>query len=121
MLQLDPELNIVGASAQRERLLAWLAQTHPDTSADAPEALHLDLSRVDSFDSAGVQLLLATRHSLAARGQVLRLTGVSQQVGASLATLGLGPLLPVDAHPPAAADTDDDPDSPDAAEAGDPA
>jgi len=87
-LQLDADLAITGAAATRTRLLAWLQSL----SADGPTPV-LDLSAVEVFDSAGVQLLLATRHSLAARGLGLQLTGLPGHVRGSLQTLGLAPLL----------------------------
>lgn len=87
-LQLDADLAITGAAATRTRLLAWLQSLPADGTV--PE---LDLSAVEVFDSAGVQLLLATRHSLAARGMGLSLRGLPAHVHGSLQTLGLSGLL----------------------------
>jgi anti-anti-sigma factor len=56
--------------------------------------LRLDLASVSDFDSAGVQLLLATRHSLLQRGAALHIVAASTAVGDALATLGLQDLLP---------------------------
>lgn len=78
---LDGELTITGAAGHHATLLAALAQ--PD------EALVLDLSEVEACDSAGIQLLLATRRSLAAQGRALRLAGLSDSVVQALRTYGL--------------------------------
>ena len=93
-LQLAGDLSIVGAAEQRERLLGWMiaidpARAGPDDSATAV----LDLSAVESFDSAGVQLLLALRNSLANRAQVLRCQSPSAVVTDALRTYGLQGLL----------------------------
>ncbi|MEK8026073.1 MAG: hypothetical protein RLY78_137 [Pseudomonadota bacterium] len=97
-LQLDADLAITGAAATRTRLLAWLQSLPADGTVPT-----LDLSAVEVFDSAGVQLLLATRHSLAARGLGLNLTGLPAHVHGSLQTLGLATLLADDpAHATAA-------------------
>ncbi|MEK8050634.1 STAS domain-containing protein [Ideonella sp. DXS22W] len=100
-LRLDGELTIPQAAAVRERLLAVL-----DT---APDGLLLDLGEVEAFDSAGLQLLLATRHSLAERGLALTLTACSRPVADALRVYGLQALLPApgDAQPaPAEAPVD---------------
>ncbi len=96
---LGPELTIPHAAVLREQLLLALAL------ADAPggdggttgarpsaEGLVLDLSGVSDCDSSGVQLLLATRASLAQRGQTLQLRSPSAAVREALATFGLGSL-----------------------------
>ncbi len=56
-------------------------------------ALRLDLSAVHDFDSSGVQLLLATRRSLAARGSALQLVAPTAAVHDALRLFGLGTLL----------------------------
>lgn len=83
-LTLAPELTVAQASALRETLLAALAC--------APQRLELDLSGVIEFDSAGAQLLLATRRSLAERGAVLAVTDASTAVRRGLEVLGLAHL-----------------------------
>lgn len=56
-------------------------------------AWRLDLSGVTNFDSAGLQLLLAARATLAERGQELELSGASQPVRAVLVSYALAPDL----------------------------
>jgi len=83
------ELTIVNAAAQQADWLAALAEI--DVAAGAG-ALALDMSAVTEIDSAGVQLLLALRASLAARGQALRLQAPGGVVLEALGTLGLQSL-----------------------------
>ncbi len=102
-LRLEGELTINEAQAQHERLLAWLMALPAApgdggdpgadaASADAGDAPALDLSAVSACDSAGVQLLLATRASLAGRGQRLRFGAVSPVVDEVLGRFGLRSL-----------------------------
>ena len=86
---LDPDLTIANAAEQRTRLQALLA-----AEAGGSTALQLDLAGVTDIDSAGVQLLLATRRSLAERGRSLQLRSPSGVVIDALATFGLGTVLP---------------------------
>jgi anti-anti-sigma factor len=86
LLRLDGELTIPQAAALRDRLLAVL-----DT---APDGLTLDLGDVEAFDSSGLQLLLATRQSLAERGLALSLSACSATVADALRVYGLTALLP---------------------------
>ncbi|MDT7835391.1 STAS domain-containing protein [Aquabacterium sp. OR-4] len=83
-LSLSGELTIAQAAAVRDQLQAVL-----DT---APDGLALDLSALESFDSAGLQLLLATRHSLAERGMPLILGACSAPVRDALRVYGLQAL-----------------------------
>lgn len=83
---LGPELTIVYAATSRDTLLQALRAQ--------PEGLALDLSGVTDFDSAGVQLLLASARSLQLRGQTLRITAASTAVRDGLAVFGLQELLP---------------------------
>ena len=85
LVSLGPELTIAYAAASRDTLLQALA-------AQAA-GLTLDLSGVTDFDSAGVQLLLATARSLKERGQPLHLAGASAAVEQGLAVFGLQALL----------------------------
>lgn len=85
VLSLGRDLTIVRAAELREALLARLAE--------APAVLALDLGDVSDFDSAGVQLLLATRRSLAEAGSRLAIVAASSNVRASLALFGLACLL----------------------------
>lgn len=86
LLRLDGEMTIAQAAALRDQLLAVL-----DT---APDGLGLDLGDVEAFDSAGLQLLLATRNSLAERGLGLSLRAASAPVADALRVYGLQALLP---------------------------
>lgn len=80
VVRLEGDLTIAAAAGQAAGLLGAL---------DAGRDLTLDLARVVDCDSAGVQLLLALRCSLAQRGRALRLAGVDGSVEAALDTLGL--------------------------------
>ena len=84
-LALGPELTIAFAAASHQQLAEALAH---DSGT-----LTLDLSGVSEFDSAGLQLLLATRRSLAAQGRTLRLVHASVAVRDALDVFGLQPLL----------------------------
>lgn len=86
-LALGPELTVAHAADARQRLLAAIQQGH---------GVALDLSAVTDFDSAGVQLLLATRRHQAERGQPLVLRRASEPVRDALATFGLGDILPIE-------------------------
>lgn len=79
-LQLGSEWTIPYAAEIHTQLLGALQRGEP---------LSLDLSAVESIDSAGIQLLLATRASLREREQALTLTGTSGAVQAALAVYGL--------------------------------
>ncbi|HMX09940.1 MAG TPA: STAS domain-containing protein [Burkholderiaceae bacterium] len=108
-LRLDGELTIQTAADCHLTLLSSVNET---AGGDAP-GLALDLSSVVGLDSAGVQLLMAARHSLAARGKTLHLAGSSRSVDEVLATLGLADWLPV-ATAPDIADPAERPDPGDA-------
>lgn len=95
VLKLGPEVTIAFAAATHDTLAAALQAGHGD--------LTLDLAGVTDFDSAGVQLLLATRRSLLERGDMLQLRAASATVIDALATFGLHDLLPGGAPTPAAA------------------
>lgn len=84
-LSLGGDLTIVRAAELRETLLARLAE--------APPVLALDLGNVSEFDSAGVQLLLATRRALADAGARLAIVAASPTVRASLALFNLESLI----------------------------
>lgn len=84
-IALGNEVTIAQAAAQRETLLAELAK--------APRVLRLDLGAVNEFDSAGIQLLLAARHSLAQAGARLQIMAASPAVRRSLELFGLAALL----------------------------
>lgn len=84
-LPLAGEMTIGMAAALRAQLLASLPQPG--------ETLALDLAEVEACDSSGVQLLLALRHSLRARGGELLLQAPAPSVRHALATYGLDGAL----------------------------
>lgn len=55
--------------------------------------LTLDLHHVTEFDSAGLQLVLATQRSVQARAAVFRVAAVSEAVAEVFAMLGLSEQL----------------------------
>ncbi len=89
-LVLDGELSIVDATRQHGLLMA--------AAATAQTGLVLELGALEACDSAGVQLLLALRRSLSARGAGLELRTVPDCVRSALSSYGLDtgllPLLP---------------------------
>jgi anti-sigma B factor antagonist len=80
------ELIIATAATERERWLQVLAAN------PAPE-LSLDLSAVTELDSAGIQLMAATRRHLAEEGRSLQLLRPSAAVRHGLTSFGLGHWL----------------------------
>lgn len=86
-----PEMTILHASAQHAALL----QALPSLEADP----RIDMSGVTEFDSAGLQLLLALRRSLAERGQTLQLVGNSAPVRDALQVFGLDALFEANENP----------------------
>lgn len=84
-LALGPELTIAQAASWRDALVDALCATAGD--------LALDLDGVTDIDSAGVQLLLATRRSVAERGATLHLSGLSSTVAEAFAVFGLDSRL----------------------------
>jgi len=74
-LRLSGELTIYHAADLKQALLPL--------AADAG-AWTLDLSGVTDIDSAGIQVLLAARRTLAARGAALRLTACGAAAHAAL-------------------------------------
>lgn len=84
LLALGPEMTMPVAAAVRGQLVEALNRAGP---------LSLDLGGASDFDSSGIQLLLAARRSLAARGDSLNLHAASAPVRDALAIYGLGDLL----------------------------
>jgi anti-anti-sigma factor len=82
---LGPELIIATAATCHAELIEKL----PAPAGD----LQLDLSSVTDFDSAGVQLLLSTRRSLAERGDALHIVAASAAVRDALTLFGLQELM----------------------------
>lgn len=85
MLALAGELTIQQAADQHRALLDALA-----ARGGAAGSWTLDLGAIEACDSAGVQLLLATRQSLAALSAGLRLEHMTAPVREALRTYGLG-------------------------------
>jgi anti-sigma B factor antagonist len=81
---LQGELTIPHAAQQREQLLATVGE-----AIKKKHAVQLDLSAVEAFDSAGLQLLMATRRSLQQAGLALHLQGTSGPVRDVFAVYGL--------------------------------
>jgi anti-anti-sigma factor len=84
-LALGPELTIAHAAHWHQRLAE---------ASGAGGDLVLDLAGVTDFDSAGVQLLLSARRSLAEAGAQLVLRSASRTVRDALQVLALDDLLP---------------------------
>ncbi|WP_137172797.1 lipid asymmetry maintenance protein MlaB [Massilia sp. HP4] len=80
------DLTIYQAAEARESLLALV---------DSARAVDLDLADVGEIDSAGLQLLLATARTLAAREGSLRLTRPNAALVETIDLLGLGRHLPI--------------------------
>jgi anti-sigma B factor antagonist len=83
-LALQGELTIVHAAEQRTRLLSATEQ-----ALAASTDLALDLSAIEAFDSAGLQLLMATRKSLATGGKTLHISRPSNAISDVLLVYGL--------------------------------
>jgi anti-sigma B factor antagonist len=79
-LRLSGELTIYHAGDLKQALLPL---------AEQAGAWALDLSGVTDIDSAGIQVLLAARRTLAARGAMLRLTARSATAHAAFALYGM--------------------------------
>ena len=93
VLVVGPELTVAFAAQWRDALL--------DTMTTRSGNLHLDLAAVSEFDSSGLQLLLATSNSLAARGHALVITAAAAAVRDALTVFGLQALLSDTATPTA--------------------
>lgn len=87
-LRIDTEMGIAAAAGLRETLVDAVTALPPGSAA-----LQLDLSAVHDFDSSGVQLLLATRRSLAERGATLQVVAAGPAVRDALQLFGLAALL----------------------------
>lgn len=70
-LRIEGELTIYRAAELKDTLLAAVA---------ANDTLEIDLSAVEEFDTAGVQLLMLAKRTATATGHTLRLTGHSAPV-----------------------------------------
>ena len=85
-LAISGEFTIFTAADLKPRLL------HAVIDAES-EDVDIDLSEVSEIDSAGLQLLLATRRSVAERGASLQITGLSGSAADALAVFGLDARL----------------------------
>lgn len=86
VIRLHGDCTITGASTQHEAMLAqWSELSQQDLSG----GLHVDLSEVTDFDTAGVQLLLALRRSSIEAGAVIQLQQPSEAVKLALSTYRL--------------------------------
>ncbi|MCV2349986.1 lipid asymmetry maintenance protein MlaB [Paucibacter sp. Y2R2-4] len=85
-LALGPELTIAQAAEQHQRLLEAVQGLESSV-------LRLDLSNVSDFDSAAIQLLLATQRSLQDKAAELQLHQPSAVVLAALRCYGLDASL----------------------------
>jgi len=70
-LRIEGELTIYRAAELKDTLLAAIA---------ANDTLEIDLSAVEEFDTAGVQLLMLAKRVATTTGHTLRLTGHSAPV-----------------------------------------
>ncbi|MCA3181610.1 MAG: STAS domain-containing protein [Burkholderiales bacterium] len=84
-LELPPELCVPAVAALRTACLEWLDAEDADPQVDA--------SPVEEVDAAGVQLLVALSHSLAARGRRLHLHAPSEPLRDACRTLGVPELI----------------------------
>jgi anti-anti-sigma factor len=85
VVRLDGELGIAAAPALRERLISLLRP--------GIRLLIIDLSRVQSCDTAGLAVLIGTQRRARERGIVVRLAAPSPPVAERLRSTGLGRCL----------------------------
>ena len=85
VLRIEGDMTVVHAAAQREQILLAVQS--------APQGLEIDCAAIEGIDSAGIQLLLAARHSLQGRGAMLRLTQVPAAMNDALGVYGLHAVL----------------------------
>jgi len=93
---LPRDLSIYTASETRSQWLNWLTDGTVAAATDAPQ--RLDASQVDTIDAAGLQLLLAFRRTLEARGLKMRLEAPSGPLREACDALGVSDLLAME-HP----------------------
>jgi phospholipid transport system transporter-binding protein len=92
---LPPEFTIYSLAGLRQEWLAWLPEASSARRADgaAPEPWPVDASAVSDVDAAGLQMLVALAHSVAACGKALVLTAPSAAIASACEGLGLGHLM----------------------------
>lgn len=88
-LGVDGDLTIFQVAEYRQQLLAECAQAGTVT---------LDLSETRELDTSGVQLLLALRKQVMAGGGKLKLAGISDAAGKTLAVFNLAAEFPLEAE-----------------------
>ena len=95
---LPADLTIYTLAAVHRQWLEWLAKLPKArrTSAQGDAPWPVDASAVDEVDAAGVQLLLALSHSLAAKRRALRLINASGALASACEALGAATLLTSD-------------------------
>lgn len=86
MITMDGDLTIFQMAAYHEQLLA---------ACQASQEMHIDLSRIEGMDAAGVQLLLAVHKQLAAAGGNLSLASPSDETLRVLTLFNLTDLFGV--------------------------
>jgi ABC-type transporter Mla MlaB component len=84
VLQLDATLEIGQVTETQRRLLGLI---------EGASAATVDVSRISSIDTAGVQLLVALRLEAAERGTALEFRGESSALAGALRLLGLEAAL----------------------------
>jgi len=87
LVRLDGELTIYRAQELQQVLVAALAAGAQGT------ALRVDLTGASEIDSAGVQVLIAARHSATAGGRSLQVEAVSPAVQEVVDLMGLSAHL----------------------------
>ena len=84
-LQIEGDMTIYQADELKQKLIGTLA--------GPAAAVQVDLHKVGEIDTAGVQLLIATKHATAALGKTLNVTACSKAVTEVLELFGLVSFL----------------------------
>jgi anti-anti-sigma regulatory factor len=92
---LPPEFTIYSLAGLRQEWLAWLpeASSARRAAGEAAEPWPVDGSAVAEVDAAGLQMLVALAHSVAACGKTLVLTAPSAPIASACEGLGLAHLM----------------------------
>jgi len=93
--RLPVELNVYAVGELRAQFQSWVKKLPKGRKAKslAGTPLVVDGSAVTEVDGAGLQLLVALKHSLAAHDRDLRVASASETLSLACATLGLNVLL----------------------------
>lgn len=99
---LPPEMTIYTAVSVRTTLQEWVRKLPKSRRTKAPgdKPLVIDAAEVTEIDTAGLQLLIALSHSLAAKRRRLELGRPSQALRTACAALGLAQVLGDTEHTP---------------------